>query len=157
MIKYSLLCEDAHAFEAWFRDSEAFDEQSRGGRIECPHCGSDSVQKAMMAPAIVRSPSRRKPAGSSAPAQVPVAMEGPAPAEDEKFRHMRSLLRELHSRVKESSEDVGRSFPTEARKIHDGDIPARSIHGTATTEEVKSLLEDGVGVLPLPPLPDDLN
>lgn len=78
-------------------------------------------------------------------------------SEDQKFRQVRSLLRELHKHVRENADDVGRTFPEEARKIHEGEAPARSIFGTATTEEVRSLLEDGVGVLPLPPLPEDRN
>lgn len=156
MIRYSLVCDDAHVFEAWFRDSQAFDDQSRQGDVGCPHCGSGKVRKALMAPSIRRS-SRQRAETSTVATQVPVAIEGPGLAEEEKFRHMRSLLRELHNRVKENAEDVGRTFPAEARKIHDGDAPERSIYGTATTEEVKSLLEDGIDVLPLPALPEDRN
>ena len=156
MIRYSLVCHDAHAFEAWFRDSQAFDDQNRQGDVECPHCGSGSVQKALMAPSILRSARPRSDqAGVESPA--PTAVERPSLPEEEKFRQARSLLRELHDRVKESAENVGRRFPAEARKIHEGDTPARSIYGTATADEVKSLLDDGVGVLPLPSLPDDLN
>ena len=156
MIRYSLVCDEAHAFDAWFRDSQAFDDQNRQGHVGCPHCGSGTVHKALMAPSIRRSSGPAK-ASAAAPAEVPVAIEGPGQAEEEKFRQMRSMLRELHTRVKENAEDVGRTFPAEARKMHDGDAPARSIYGTATTEEVKSLLEDGIDVLPLPPLPDERN
>ena len=160
MIRYSLVCEKAHAFEAWFRDSQAFDDQSRQGHVGCPHCGSGKVRKALMAPSIRRSSRQRTDAPavvSEGPPKVPVAIEGPGIAEEEKFRQMRSMLRELHGRVRENAEDVGRTFPVEARKMHDGDVPARSIYGTASAEEVRSLLDDGIGVLPLPALPEDLN
>jgi hypothetical protein len=163
MIRYSLLCEDAHDFEAWFRDSAAFDQQSERGEIGCPQCGSSNVRKALMAPSIRRSSRSGTPAPvappevPAAPPEVPVAFEGPAKLDEEKFRQLRSMIRELHSRVKAQAEDVGRTFPEEARKISDGDAPGRAIYGTATPEEVSSLLEDGIDVLPLPPLPDERN
>jgi hypothetical protein len=44
-----------------------------------------------------------------------------------------------------------------ARAIHLGEEPERAIRGRASLAEAKSLLEDGVGVLPLPMLEDELN
>jgi hypothetical protein len=53
---------------------------------------------------------------------------------------------------------VGRAFPEEARKIHPGVKPRRGIRGTATREETKELLEEGIPVLPLPiPPPDEVH
>ena len=52
MILYQLSCNDDHAFEAWFRDGPAFDQQARTGHIECPYCGSTQVAKAPEAPHI---------------------------------------------------------------------------------------------------------
>ena len=52
MIHYQLLCEHDHEFEAWFRDSTAYDEQAKRGEVQCPFCGSDNVRKAVMAPAL---------------------------------------------------------------------------------------------------------
>ncbi|MEM1341283.1 MAG: DUF1178 family protein, partial [Pseudomonadota bacterium] len=45
---------------------------------------------------------------------------------------------------------VGDTFAKEARDIHLGDAPERQIHGEATADEARALLEDGVPVLPLP-------
>ena len=128
----------------------------------------------MMAPSIRRGSSRpaqieatvapdpSPPAADSAetaPA-LPVALPSPAaadrpPLDDERFRHVRALLRELHTRVKDTAENVGPAFATEARKIHFGETEARPIYGTAGQAEVEALLDDGIDVLPLPPLPDD--
>jgi hypothetical protein len=69
----------------------------------------------------------------------------------------RAMLRELHARVRASTEDVGRAFPEEARRMHAGEIAHRGIRGQATPEEARALIEEGVTVAPLPPLPDDLN
>lgn len=174
MIRYALVCAEDHRFEAWFRDSEAFDDQCRDGQIDCPACGSSDVRKALMAPAIRRRSSRhpaleadaQASAGSPVPprpgsgTQLPVAMPAPTPPEgvdDERFRQMRSLLRELHAKVKETAENVGASFSDEARRIHAGEAQARPIYGTAIGQDVRALIEEGIEILPLPPLPDDGN
>jgi hypothetical protein len=82
----------------------------------------------------------------------------PAPAiADESFTRMRAALREIHAKLKRDAVDVGPAFPEQARAIHEGDAPPRAIYGTATDEEVRGLVEDGVGILPLPALPDDRN
>ena len=52
MILYKLECDAEHAFEAWFRDSTAYDTQSERGLLVCPACGSTRVSKALMAPRI---------------------------------------------------------------------------------------------------------
>jgi len=44
-----------------------------------------------------------------------------------------------------------------ARAIHAGEAPERAIRGQASRAEVEALIEDGVGVLPIPFAPDDFN
>ncbi len=56
----------------------------------------------------------------------------------------------LRQEVEANSEDVGLRFATEARAMHEGDVPARQIHGQAKPDEARKLIEDGVPVLPLP-------
>ena len=53
------------------------------------------------------------------------------------------------------SEDVGRSFAEEARKIHRKEAPQRSIRGVATPSEAEDLHEEGVPVFALPIPPQD--
>ena len=55
MIKYSLVCDKGHEFESWFADSGAYDTQAKRGLVECPHCRSTKVGKAIMAPRILRT------------------------------------------------------------------------------------------------------
>ncbi len=79
MIHYQLRCGAAHEFDAWFRDSAAFDDQARRGLLECPHCGERQVARALMAPAV---PSRRRRIAAPAaaePAATPPAPPEPAP------------------------------------------------------------------------------
>ena len=52
---------------------------------------------------------------------------------------------------------AGERFPTEARKMHYGDIEHRPIFGEASPDEARALIEEGVEVAPLPVLPDDRN
>lgn len=150
MIKYALLCDRDHAFDSWFKDSSAFDTLASREQLACPSCGSASVRKALMAPSLGRGVMAPVMAGD-APVTRPVAMLG------EREKQVRDMIRDLHRKVAETSENVGPAFPDEARRIHQGDAPARSIHGQATGEEVKALIEDGVPLLPIPTLPDEHN
>lgn len=148
MIKYALNCEKAHSFESWFSDGDSYDVQARRGLIACPECNSTRVSKALMAPAVVGAQKKqRRPEGAPAP----VALL------DERQQRLREVAQRLRQEIIANSDDVGTKFPEEARAIHDGDAPARSIRGQATPEEARALIEDGVGVLPLPFLPEEFN
>lgn len=154
MIRYALRCADAHEFESWFRDSGSFDELSGRGLVVCPACGSSKVDKALMAPAVKTSRSQAKPIpADEAPTSVPAAL----PAPDDRGAKLRALMRELRSHIIDNSKDVGAEFAVEARKIHDGLSEKAAIHGVASQDEVRSLLEDGIEVAPLPVFPDDIN
>lgn len=148
MIKYALACEKHHSFESWFPDSASYETQARRGLIACPECGATRVAKAIMAPAIVGQKTER------APLETPAA---PVALLDERQQRLREAARRLREEIVANTHDVGRKFPEEARAIHEGDAPARSIRGQATADEARALIEEGVGVLPLPFLPDEFN
>jgi hypothetical protein len=145
MIRYSLRCAASHDFDSWFRSSEAFDALQAAGHIACPICGGADVQKSLMAPAV--RPARSAVAASAEPA-VPTsgALSKPQSAVEQAFAEMRK-------QVEANSEYVGLNFAAEARRIHDGATPARSIYGEAKPEEARQLIEDGVPVAPLPFMP----
>ncbi|MDB5641652.1 MAG: hypothetical protein JWN07_969 [Hyphomicrobiales bacterium] len=158
MIKYSLVCDASHEFESWFPGSESYEEQVRRGFVECPFCQSTRVTKAIMSPNVARKDRAAAPADAPAPALPAVA---PPPQQvallDEKQQHLRAMMRELHEKIVASSDDVGESFPEEARKMHDGETPTRSIRGKASFEEARSLLDEGIPVMPIPDLPEERN
>jgi len=52
-----------------------------------------------------------------------------------------------------NTQDVGDSFPEEARKMHYGEVEPRNIRGQATPRETEALIDEGIAVMPLP-LPD---
>jgi hypothetical protein len=147
VIRYSLICDKGHTFESWFQNSKASDGQLKRGLVACPGCDSAKVSKAIMAPAISTS-KRKKPAENTT---QPVALLS------EKEQETRKLLKALHEHVKKNSEHVGEEFPKLARQMHYEEIESRSIYGEAKPQEVRELLEEGVEVAPLPPLPDKGN
>jgi hypothetical protein len=144
MIKYALGCAEGHAFESWFPDSAAYEKQRKRGFVACPECGSTEVDKAIMAPAVVGG---ERAAGDSA-SEIVV---------DDRRRRAREAMLRMRREIEANTEDVGAKFPQEARAIHLGEAPERAIRGRASLEEARSLVEDGVSVLPLPMLEDELN
>jgi hypothetical protein len=159
MIKYQLKCGNDHAFEGWFGSSKAYDTQSKRKLVTCPVCGTANVEKAIMAPRIARSRSR-KPVRSE-----DVATEQPPAASANRSQHMLngeqrkllSTMRKLRDEMLAKSDYVGPRFAEEARRIHNEEVPARGIHGEATPDEVAELKEEGVKIYPVPVLPDDHN
>jgi hypothetical protein len=149
MIRYRLICERRHEFDAWFASSGTFDRQAKRKLISCPRCGSEKVEKALMTPRVASSKqstrSRRPEAPESEPQRVAA------------HRELADAMRKLRSQIEAKSEYVGPRFPEEARKIHYEETPARGIHGEATREEAQSLREEGIEFFPLPVLPEDQN
>jgi hypothetical protein len=141
LIRFSLVCDHDHEFEAWFRSNDDFDRQKKRGFVDCPTCGSNKVQKALMAPAVSTGRKREKIALAMNDAQKKAMAE----------------MKALSEKIRENADYVGDKFAEEARKIHFGETEARGIYGEATLEEAKSLAEDGVGFMPIPVFPEDHN
>ena len=142
MISFTLVCSNAHEFEGWFSSSGDYESQKERGLVECPLCGDQGVEKALMAPSV--SSARGEESA------VPVAMN----AEQTK---MMAQIRELTNKMREGAENVGEKFAEEARKIHYGETDARGIYGKATPVEAKGLANEGIEFIPLPTLPEDQN
>ena len=162
MIKYALVCDKAHEFESWFANSDSYDVQSRRGLIACPLCNSIRVNKAIMSPSVTGTRAFARPVDGEAvsgpeSAAAPPPPSAPVTLLDERHTRLRAMIREVRAEIMAKSEDVGQDFAEEARKIHDGDEPPRSIYGQATGEEIQDLLEDGIGILPMPSLPEERN
>ena len=66
-------------------------------------------------------------------------------------------MRKVRAHVLANSEDVGKKFVEEARKMHHEETEVRGIHGEASLEEAKALAEEGIDIFPIPVLPDDRN
>ncbi|MGF6173913.1 DUF1178 family protein [Ensifer sp. 4252] len=142
MIRYTLSCDEGHAFEGWFSSSDDFDRQMDHKLVACPTCNSTSVAKQLMAPSVATA--RKKEATR-------------ALVMDQAQKETVAKIRELVKTVRENAEDVGDRFPEEARKIHYGETDERGLIGKATVEEAVALLEEGIAIAPLPVLPDEVN
>jgi hypothetical protein len=167
MIRYNLVCAKGHEFESWFANSATYDKQARRGLLECPHCGSSKVEKALMTPRLARTkksgapitappeavttPDPATPEPAAAPQPAPVAVISP------QERELRAKLKELRDHLVSNAENVGGRFPEEARKMHYGEKKHRSIYGTASPDDAKALHEEGIEFAPLPVLPDERN
>ncbi|MFD1199103.1 DUF1178 family protein [Brucella gallinifaecis] len=141
MIRFSLHCDHGHEFEGWFRDNADFDRQAEHKLVACPVCDSQEIQKSLMAPAVSTSRSKE---------QVAIAM-------DQAQKQVLEQMRELSRKIRENADYVGDQFAEEARKIHFGETEARGIYGEASKEDVHSLIEDGIDLMPLPVFPEDKN
>jgi len=123
MIVFDLQCRDGgETFEAWFRSSADYEEQRAAQLVECPFCQSANVEKAPMAPSVPKK-------GSDNPLSRIAAMQA-------------EMLKE--------SRWVGEEFADTARAMHSGEIAHEQVHGKATIEQAKSLVDDGIAVAPLP-------
>ena len=158
MIRYTLVCERRHDFDSWFASSSAYDKQAKRGLVACPLCGSTKVEKAIMAPRIVRSETPfDRPQTPEVPAQPPVEAPAPVAMISPQEREVRTKLKELRDHLTKNAENVGRKFPDQARKMHYGEIEHRSIYGEASPQEAKELHDEGIEFHPLPVLPDERN
>lgn len=180
MIVFDLNCSEGHRFEGWFGSSSDYEEQCLNGLLSCPHCGSDEVSKAVMAPAVgaksntkseARGPAEAgtSPEPAAEPAPPPVPQNAPAPiaAGDAKpvsnkpmpaeVQKALTKLAEAQAKALKSSTWVGKDFAAQSRAMHYGEQDQAAIHGQASLEEAQSLAEEGVQVaaLPFPVAPPD--
>ena len=164
----NLQCSQQHSFEGWFASEDDFVAQLSRGLIECPLCADKSIYKMPSAPRLKFGAQQSQgapgtgsqespPTTSSTPADAPkgaVALDratdagagnpaGASPAAQAAF------LKALRH-VVAHTEDVGEQFAQEARRMHYGEVKARSIRGQASAREAVELLEEGIDVMPLP-------
>jgi hypothetical protein len=136
MIRYDLKCDRDHDFDGWFASADRFDQQAKSGLVTCPLCGSDKVEKRIMAPAV-----------------RPARKAGEKPKLKDPRSDLEAAMAEMRRQVEANSDYVGMNFAAEARAMHEGTIDERSIYGEAKPEEARALIEDGIPVAPLPFVP----
>ena len=167
----NLQCSQQHSFEGWFACEDDFQSQRDRGLVECPMCCNKDIQKMPSAPRLnlgghqVPGSSSEKYSRQSIESndsselarQQNAALGGTVGATVEQPGHRHGLteqaafLTALRQMVADT-EDVGDRFAHEARAMHYGDSQARSIRGQASPREAQELLQEGIDVLPLPPL-----
>jgi hypothetical protein len=136
MIVFDLQCAEGHRFEGWFSSARDFGSQQKRGLLDCPSCGSKSVERALSAPRLNLGAQE-----AAKPAERTPDMEGKDP-----FAIAQMLYSRMLDEVLTKSEDVGSRFPEEARKIFYKEAPGRAIRGQATAEEHDDLVDEGIPV-----------
>ena len=137
MIVFNLGCENNHRFEGWFTSNDDFERQASKKLISCPLCGNAKVSRLPHASYV----------NTGAKEQLRHA-EGGTPRQ---YTNMGSdVMAKLIEHIIENTEDVGASFPEEARRIYYQEAPDRRIRGTASQDEVEALKDEGIEVVALP-------
>ncbi len=153
MIVFDLECRTSgHRFEGWFGSSDDFARQQLRGLVTCPSCGSGDIVKAPMAPSVGRKGNQLAVPATAmvqpgAEPQTRAMHGGKLPPEAVK---MMQALATMQAEALKESRWVGERFADQSRAMHYGEREAESIHGQATLEEAKELLEEGIAVAPLP-------
>lgn len=143
-----LQCAQHHVFEGWFGSEDDYQSQLTRGLLNCPMCGDANVSKKLSAPRLnLNATEAADNATPTSPSLQDVANLEPAQLQAALLKMVRHLVA--------NTEDVGNSFPEEARKMHYGEAEPRNIRGHATPEETEGLIDEGIAVMPLP-LPDVL-
>jgi len=138
VIIFDLTCAHGHRFEGWFASADDFERQAKAVMVRCPICDDASV---------VRVPSARVHVGRA-------TVDVPRAAEEPEAQAAAGLPEELISKLREivrNTENVGRRFPEEARKIHYEEVPPRPIRGQASKDDADALREEGIDFASLPP------
>jgi hypothetical protein len=146
MIHYDLICKNGHVFDGWFSGSSAYDEQRKSGSVTCPLCSTSDIDKQLMTPGIARKSSQK------VETRNPMVAAG-----DPRVKKLMQKMRELRQYVESTADYVGDRFAEEARRIHYKEAEERGIYGETTAEDARALVEEGIDVHPLPPLPEDHN
>ncbi len=146
MISFDLKCANHHVFEVWFRSTADYEAQSGAHQITCPICNNTQIQKAVMAPAISAKSNQRQVTPSS-DYSIPMAV---APdTELEKVNALMQALARAQSDALSESQWVGDKFADRARAMHYGEAEHSVIHGTASAQEAREMIEEGLPVAPL--------
>ena len=142
MIVFDLTCTENHRFEGWFASPDEYVRKEGAGLLDCPVCGISTIRK--LPSSKVRTTAVVEPQAGATPGGASSAI-GTSPQQ--------VTLASFIEQIVASTEDVGRAFPEEARKIHYEEAPRRPIRGIATREEARELADEGIPVvsLPIPP------
>jgi hypothetical protein len=144
MIVFDLICSSQHRFEGWFASKEDFERQRDRGMLCCPVCATSEIRRLLSA---------RIAKGRAG--EVDQRREADVETKSVPKKQEATLLAGFLDLLLNNTEDVGRAFPDEARKIHYEEAPRRGIRGVATKEEARDLVDEGIQVFPLPAPPQN--
>ncbi len=136
MILFDLKCDKNHKFEAWFASSSNYEDQLKNKLIVCPYCNSTKIEKSLMAPNINTKGSSK----NNKKDNKKVISQQKLVNQIKKFRKF----------IEKNTDNVGKNFAEEARKIYYGETKSRPIRGESTENEAQELVEEGIPFSKLP-------
>ncbi len=136
-----LRCAQDHRFEGWFSSEEDAQSQISRDLVQCPVCGDHAVSRLPSAPRLNLSGATQRQPGQPKAEQAAHVPSPLAALQAAYFKAVRQVLAQ--------TEDVGDRFAEEARRMHYEEAPERGIRGSASTEEVQALAEEGIETIPL--------
>ena len=142
MIKYSLVCKSCDLiFESWFASSKEYEKLKKKNLLNCHNCDSFEVEKNLMAPNLISKSS------------------GVVNYQDKKkYNKIKKTISEYQKFIKNNFEYVGNNFAYEARSIHyNSKKKQKNIYGSASTQELKELKEEGIDTQVIPWVEDKDN
>lgn len=150
MIVFDLLCSKGHRFEGWFNSAADYASQKERGLVSCPKCSTTAVERV---PSATRANLGAQPPKPAPDATSSNMVKTPEMDGKDAFAIAQMLYSKMLDEILTKTEDVGREFASEARRIHYEEAPARAIRGQATNEEHDALVDEGIPVarFPLPP------
>lgn len=148
MIVFDLACSHSHRFEGWFRSTADYEDQLANGLLQCPECGCEQIAKAPMAPAVPAKSNTRSEVAAK-PDAAAVSGGGSEKVLPAKLVEAMKALAKVQAETIKDSTWVGEEFARQSREMHYGERDEALIHGKATAEEARELLEEGIAVVPL--------
>ena len=136
MILFDLQCDKNHKFECWFASSANYEEQLKNKMIVCPYCNSTKIQKSLMAPNINTKSTTKN---SKNHYKQKLAQN-----------NLENKIKKFKKYIEKNTDNVGKNFAEEARKIYYGETKSRPIRGESTEKEAKELAEEGIPFSQLP-------
>ena len=136
MILFDLQCDKDHKFECWFASSANYQRQLKNKMIVCPYCNSTKIQKSLMAPNInTKSTSKNSKKNNKKKLEQ---------------NNLENQIKKFRKYIEKNTDNVGKNFAEEARKIYYGETKSRPIRGESTEKEAQELAEEGIPFSELP-------
>ena len=142
MIKYKLGCDDCEiVFDSWFASSKEYEKIKKKNYLTCHNCGSQKVQKTLMAPKLISNQKNRKNS-----------------LDISKYNEVKKTIKNYQKFIKDNFKYVGKNFAYEARSIHyDKEKKEKGIYGSASKQDLKELKDEGIEAQMIPWIEDKEN
>ena len=142
MIKYKLICKDCNTkFDSWFASSNEYEKLKKRKFLTCHRCNSLKVEKTLMAPQLINSKNKSE-------AKLNIA----------KYQKIKKTIKNYQKFIKDNFQYVGDNFAYEARSIHyNNKKKSKGIYGSASTQDLKELKDEGIEAQMFPWIEDKEN